>query len=284
MICVKAVRACCEDSELSQSWGNHAVVWPGAIFPHLRRVQCRHLARGGHRSGTPESFPVGCPMPKSAVSCHRPDMLRLRRIGIDTQQEAVIYLRRDSHVCRAEGLSSHAQVQVTHDGRTIVAMLHNVTSDILGRDEAGLSESAWRSLDAREGAEIRVGHAPPLESLRSVRAKAFGKHLDEPALHDIIRDIAAQRYGDVHLASFITACAGGNPDRQEMVGLTRAMIAAGDHLDWGRVPIVVAIVAACSLVIPKTSSPAFLYRWYFGAHSLKRLQRNILKFCGIGPI
>ncbi|HEX7968909.1 MAG TPA: hypothetical protein VF502_11880, partial [Stellaceae bacterium] len=133
------------------------------------------------------------------------------------------------------------------------------------------------------------------------RAKAFGKHLDEPALHDIIRDIAAQRYADVHLASVITACAGGNLDRQEMAGLTRAMIAAGDRLDWGRVPIVdkhsigglpgnrtspivVAIVAACGLVIPKTSSPAFLYRWYFGAHSLKRLQRNILKFCGIGPI
>lgn len=30
--------------------------------------------------------------------------------------------------------------------------------------------------------------------------------------------------------------------------------------------------------------PALLYRWYFGAHSLKSLERNILKFCGIGPI
>ena len=30
--------------------------------------------------------------------------------------------------------------------------------------------------------------------------------------------------------------------------------------------------------------PAFVYRWYFGAHSLKSLERNILKFCGIGPI
>jgi len=30
--------------------------------------------------------------------------------------------------------------------------------------------------------------------------------------------------------------------------------------------------------------PAFLYRWYFRAHSLKSLKRNILRFCGIGPI
>jgi putative NADPH-quinone reductase len=30
--------------------------------------------------------------------------------------------------------------------------------------------------------------------------------------------------------------------------------------------------------------PAFIYRWYFRAHSLKSLERNILGFCGIGPI
>jgi putative NADPH-quinone reductase len=30
--------------------------------------------------------------------------------------------------------------------------------------------------------------------------------------------------------------------------------------------------------------PALAYRWYFGAHSLKRLERNILGFCGIRPL
>lgn len=30
--------------------------------------------------------------------------------------------------------------------------------------------------------------------------------------------------------------------------------------------------------------PALFYRWYFGAHSLKSLERNILGFVGIGPI
>ncbi|HEY4646165.1 MAG TPA: NAD(P)H-dependent oxidoreductase [Steroidobacteraceae bacterium] len=32
------------------------------------------------------------------------------------------------------------------------------------------------------------------------------------------------------------------------------------------------------------SMPALFYRWYFRAHSLKSLARNILGFCGIGPI
>ena len=37
-------------------------------------------------------------------------------------------------------------------------------------------------------------------------------------------------------------------------------------------------------VVITMGMPAFLYRWYFGAHSLKSLERNILGFCGIGPI
>jgi len=30
--------------------------------------------------------------------------------------------------------------------------------------------------------------------------------------------------------------------------------------------------------------PAVLYRWYFGAHGLKNLERNILRFVGIKPV
>ena len=37
-------------------------------------------------------------------------------------------------------------------------------------------------------------------------------------------------------------------------------------------------------IVVTMGMPAFVYRWYFGAHSLKRLERNILGFCGIGPI
>jgi putative NADPH-quinone reductase len=37
-------------------------------------------------------------------------------------------------------------------------------------------------------------------------------------------------------------------------------------------------------IIVTMGMPAFVYRWYFGAHSLKNLERNILRFVGIGPI
>ncbi|MGD8743507.1 MAG: NAD(P)H-dependent oxidoreductase, partial [Granulosicoccaceae bacterium] len=37
-------------------------------------------------------------------------------------------------------------------------------------------------------------------------------------------------------------------------------------------------------IIVTMGMPAFAYRWIFRAHSLKSLEKNILKFCGIKPV
>jgi thymidine phosphorylase len=198
---------------------------------------------------------------------------RMRRLGIDTHHEAVVYMRADCHICRAEGFRAHARVGLSYRGRTIIATLHQVMGDWLRIDEAGLSETAWRALNGREEDEISIEHPPTLESLSYLRAKIYGNALDDVALHAIVRDISAGFYDDVELACFITACAGTNLRREEIIGLTRAMVDVGDRIDWGRTPIVdkhsigglpgnrtspiiVAIVAASGLTMPKTSSRA----------------------------
>lgn len=37
-------------------------------------------------------------------------------------------------------------------------------------------------------------------------------------------------------------------------------------------------------IVVTMGMPAFAYRWFFMAHSLKSLKRNTLWFCGIGPV
>jgi putative NADPH-quinone reductase len=37
-------------------------------------------------------------------------------------------------------------------------------------------------------------------------------------------------------------------------------------------------------IVVTMGMPAFVYRWFFRAHSLKSLKRNILGFCGIRPV
>jgi putative NADPH-quinone reductase len=37
-------------------------------------------------------------------------------------------------------------------------------------------------------------------------------------------------------------------------------------------------------IVVTMGMPALVYRWYFGAHGLKSLERSVLSFAGIGPI
>ena len=172
-----------------------------------------------------------------------------------------------------EGLTPQSRVLLSANGREIIATLHQVTSDLLDPDEAGLSETAWDRLGVAEGDAIRASHPNPIESLSSVRRRIYGHRLERGALHAIISDVVKEQYADVHLSSFITACAGVPLDDEETIALTRVMVDVGERLSWAgspivdkhsvgglpgnrTTPIVVSIVAAHGLTMPKTSSRA----------------------------
>lgn len=201
--------------------------------------------------------------------------LRAHRLGLDTHQQPVVCLHRDSPVARAEGFNAMSRVRVSRVGgeQSILATLAVVHGEFITPDQAGLSEIAWAMLACHEGESLKVTHPRPLESFSFVRAKLYGKRLTSEQLNDIIRDIATGRYSDVQLSGFVTACANNNLDRDEIVALTRAMADAGHYLTWDQTlvadkhciggipgnrttPIVVAIVAAAGITIPKTSSRA----------------------------
>ena len=202
-----------------------------------------------------------------AASC------RLRRLGIDTGDERVVFLRSDSFICRSEGFDARSRVELHLGDRKLVAMLDVVHGELLASDEAGLSESAWMALQPNPGDRVEFSHPRKVESLALVRSKIYGHELDGAQMEAIISDIALRRYASVELASFIVACADGRLTEQETVGLTRAMVKAGNRLSWPRdivmdkhcvgglpgnrtTPIVVAIVTALGLMMPKTSSRA----------------------------
>jgi len=103
-------------------------------------------------------------------------------------------MQRDCHVCRAEGFAARASVIVTSGRRSVVATLYHVTSDLVGLNEAGLSDWAWNELGLSAGAQISVDHAPMLDSLSQLRGKVHGNQLDAVALRQIVGDINAGRY------------------------------------------------------------------------------------------
>jgi thymidine phosphorylase len=204
--------------------------------------------------------------------------LAARRVGIDTYRENVAYLRRDCPVYRAEGFQALSKVEVTAvnggERRSILAVV-NVVDDtrLLGDCELGLSEEAFAYLGIAEGNPVQIAHAEPPFSMTSLKRKIAGERLSHDELHAIVRDIAGHRYSKIELAAFVVATNQFELDRDEVLYLTEAMVAVGRKLVWDEQPVVdkhcigglpgnrtsmlvVPIVAAHGMLIPKTSSRA----------------------------
>lgn len=204
---------------------------------------------------------------------HDAHILSLKALGIDTYHEAVLFMRKDCYVCRSEGFEVHTRVRVTLNQKHILATLNTIEGELLGEGEASLSKYAWEKLGAHEGAKISLSHPKPLRSLSFVRAKVYGSELNQKEIGVILKDIVNGRYSDIHLATFLTACAGNRLSHHEIIRLTRSMVDVGKTISWpvdlvvdkhcvGGLPgnrttlIVVPIVTAFGLTMPKTSSRA----------------------------
>jgi thymidine phosphorylase len=199
--------------------------------------------------------------------------LLIRRLKLETQHEPIAFMHADCPVAKSEGFAARARVELSTANRSAVATLYYLRNDLLSLYEVGLSESVWRRLCAVEGSEIAVRHPQPIGSMSHVRAKVYGNRLSADQLRSIVKDVVAEQYSDVELAAFVTAFSSQTPQVGEMIALTKAMADAGERISWQNsviadkhsvgglpanrtTPIVVAIVAACGLVIPKTSSRA----------------------------
>lgn len=202
-----------------------------------------------------------------------PAALRFKPLGIDTAYDHIIYMHALNPVCRAEGFAAQTRIVVTAGGKSLIATLNIINNGLLTLDELSLSLGAEHTLGLKEGDAVEVSHVPYLRSASMIRAKIYGQRLGREAMECIIRDIVTGSLSELHLSAFVTACAGDNLNLDEIVALTEAMIGSGERLTWPHevvvdkhcvgglpgnrtTPIVVAIVTANGLIMPKTSSRA----------------------------
>ncbi len=119
--------------------------------------------------------------------------------------------------------------------------------------------------------DIVFAHAP--DSVRYIRMKMDGEKLEKEQIEAIVRDILENRLSKIEISSWLTSLYINGMDIEEIADFTTAIANTGDILKFSRspvfdfhslggvpgnkiTPIVVSIVAAQGLMIPKTSSRA----------------------------
>ncbi|WP_276282343.1 AMP phosphorylase [Halorussus caseinilyticus] len=169
----------------------------------------------------------------------------------------------------AEELGVHPldRVQITTDGTTTIGIVE-MTDELVAPGTLGVT----RRLGHVEG-RVEVTHAPKPNSARYVRKKLDDRELEADEIRAIVRDIEADRLNDVELSAYVSGVYSNGMSDAETTHLTEAMAEVGDHISWddpvvadkhsiggvagNRVsPILVPIVAAAGVKIPKTSSRA----------------------------
>ncbi len=148
-----------------------------------------------------------------------------------------------------------------------------VISSMVEEGEIGISRDILRVHNFSEGEVVTILPAGTPESVRYIKKKMHGGKLRKVEIEAIIKDIVDRKLRDIEISSFVTSLEINGLDMDEIAALTIAMAETGDMLDIDRKPImdvhsiggvpgnktnilVVPIVAAAGLTIPKTSSRA----------------------------
>jgi thymidine phosphorylase len=199
--------------------------------------------------------------------------LRICRINLDTGRENVAVISRRSKALRPEVFRGFSRVELRTDSKTLLATLLLTDDDsLVGPHDLGLAEPAFRRFGEPAGNYVTVTPAVQPDSLDAVRAKIQGHTLSDADVYSIINDVAHYRYSDMEIAAFLISSASFMTSG-ELLALAHAMAQAGTQIKWdkpivvdkhciGGIPgnrtsmIVVPIVAAHGLTIPKTSSRA----------------------------
>lgn len=200
-------------------------------------------------------------------------MLKLKRLPIDTDSEHFAYLHRNCADYPEAEFQALNRITVGTERHRIPATLH-VTDDasLVAPDQLGLSAFAFEALGLAEGATITLAHRPAPASQDILRRRMAGGALSDADADWLIADMVAGLYPDEEMAAFLVAATQAMSD-DEVLSIARARAKHARRMQWdapvvvdkhsmGGIPgnrvtmIVVPIVAAHGLTIPKTSSRA----------------------------
>ncbi len=173
--------------------------------------------------------------------------------------------------CMEIGVREQDRVKVKHERSEITAILQT-TDTVVASGEIGLLGKAFTTMGIQPLEELEVIYTPKPNSVSYIKKKMRGEELSTEEIRTLIQDISDHNLSQVEMSAYVTALYINGMNIRETADLTLAMVGTGETIDFdgpvfdfhsvGGCPgnkvtlLVVPIVAAAGLMIPKTSSRA----------------------------
>ena len=196
--------------------------------------------------------------------------LKVKNLGISTGGVQIVVM--NEHDARVASFHQGDRLLLETKRRCTVSVL-DVTSNekIVPRGTIGLFQEAHDSLRVRTGQYVYADLAAKPASIEYIQKKLHGESLSKKEMRTIVSDIVGHKLTDIEKTYFVSACFLRELSDDEVVSLTESMIETGEVFKLRKRPIldkhciggvagnrttavVVPIIAAAGLTIPKTSS------------------------------
>ena len=184
--------------------------------------------------------------------------------------EPIVILHDDD--CIELGVKEMDRVRIDGRNRSTVTLVSK-SDTVVKKGSVLMSSDVMAKIGVKDADEVNIENSPKPESVRSIRSKMDNEKLSSTEIYDIVKDIAESKLSKIEISAWLTALYINGMDVEEIADFTNAMVDTGDRLVFDRqpvfdfhslggvpgnmvTPIVVSIVAAAGLMIPKTSSRA----------------------------
>ncbi|HQT44572.1 MAG TPA: hypothetical protein PLO51_01220, partial [Candidatus Micrarchaeota archaeon] len=187
------------------------------------------------------------------------DIVAGGKIVVLNEQEAIAHDIYASH-----------RVILIYKGKETIAKV-DLSADLVKPGEIGLFAEIAHELVADEGETVQIKHTTRPDSIQFIKNKMDGKELGQAEIDTVIRELMDNRLSEAELSAFITSMYIRGLTDNEVVALTQSIVKSGEVLGLDKHPIVdkhcvggvagnrttmilVPIIAAAGIYIPKTSS------------------------------
>ena len=191
-----------------------------------------------------------------------------RIYDVDSSEPRVVANAED---CKELGVKQMDRVRL--DAASSHVIVVSISDSLVKKGEIMVPRSAMQKIGVKEGDAIEVMYSPKPDSVKSIRKKMDSLKLTRDEINEIVFDILENRLSKIEISAWLTSLYINGMDNEEIANFTQSMVNTGEKIGFDRTPvfdfhslggvpgnkitpIVVSIVAAAGLMIPKTSSRA----------------------------